>query len=105
MGLEWSEWRRLGAECGEDRPGLYRIGADGFDHLLYVGETRNVRDRVQSHARLGWGVNSPGISFALLPDDTPKYAMRELENDLIAAHFGQLGFPPLAQFNDGPGPS
>ncbi len=100
MGLEWSDWFELPAAGIEAVPALYRIAGDGSG-LLYVGETLNLRARLLSHVTRDWGTAVPRVSFARVERGAAKHQLHELENDLIAAHFEQVGVPPAFQFGNG----
>ncbi len=100
MGLDWSEWKEL--DLGNiqripTQPGVYRI----YDHeelvMLYLGGSRNLRKRIQSHSRRNWGSNV-AFSFHSLPRSLPEYQRMEIENDLIGGYYLERVKAPRFQF-------
>jgi hypothetical protein len=101
MGLAWSPWVSLQTGDSYAGPALYRIALeDAQQSLLYIGETRNFRQRVKEHVRRTWA-GPVVVSFSVLAVGIAKYVLHELENDLIGAHVEQIGSAPVYQFTDG----
>ena len=100
MGLSWSPWADLRAWRDVDGTGLYRIAERGRG-LLYIGESAALAARLRSHARSDWRAGVPMVSVASVAGVPAKYRLHELECDLIAGHFDELGTVPAMQFLDG----
>lgn len=101
MGIEWSELFGLKQTRPYEFPSktaLYKILDSSSQTLLYVGETRNLRNRVRSHSRSDWGDYDPVLAFHLLPEDTKDYQRREMETDLLGGYFAMCGTPPVFQY-------
>ncbi|RMG88629.1 MAG: GIY-YIG nuclease family protein [Candidatus Dadabacteria bacterium] len=98
MGLAWSPPFPL-AEAGSkapSEPGVYRIWRAGETRLEYVGESLNLRSRLAAH---GAKFAGPFLaSFAVPPGPLRKYQLREIETDLLGAHYHQIGAPPARQY-------
>jgi hypothetical protein len=50
--------------------------------------------------RTDWDCERPLGSFCVLPLNTPKQHLHEIENDLIAGHYHSHGSPPAMQFRN-----
>ena len=127
--LSWSEWERLAdaikayeALC-PDLPGLYRVGDEASDLLLYVGEgksllnrLRNLNKAIEYHQR-GRPPGPPHVAGACVASRTSSSdnlwvswvvvtdvdfrERRGLECELIAAHRLYGGKSPICQFGGG----
>ena len=98
MGLDWSDWQQLGEPAVPNSPGVYRI-AQGT-RVIYIGESSGLRARLNAHARNNWGCERPSASYCVLPPNTPKQHLHEIENDLIAGHYHLHGSPSVMQFHN-----
>jgi hypothetical protein len=98
MGLAWSEWQKFDQLVAPKSPGVYRI-TDG-SQVIYIGESSGLAARLKAHARSDWGCDRPLVSFCVLPPNTPKQHLHEIENDLIAGHYHSHGSPPPMQFSN-----
>jgi hypothetical protein len=99
MDLDWSSPEPFSSEATKNlpmAPGLYRIFRPGNEHLAYLGETSNLRQRLRSHARRDWG-SEPRVSVATIAEDRPDYHRAELESDLLDGHIEKTG--PLPPFS------
>jgi len=97
MGLTWSGWAFLasnGCSAAPPSPGVYRIAQ--HDDVVYVGESGDLRGRLQTHAR-SW---DPAAEFSSVatPQAGEVHQRHELENDLIGGFFAERGRSPLRQF-------
>ena len=75
--------------------GVYRAIVPGHPSLLYLGESRDLRRRISTHAsnlEAAW-------EYAVLGDADHSQRL-EIENDLIASHVAAVGIPPLRQFHN-----
>lgn len=97
MGLVWAEPEALArVQRVLRQPGLYRLFSPDGAELVYIGESRNVADRLRGHARnLGAEVL---YSVTYAPDLVHPYQRHELENDLIGYAFELAGCAPRLQF-------
>lgn len=99
MGLEWSEPYRLRdrKEISAPEEGIYRIWYEGHaPPLAYIGESSNVSGRLYSHENNFGG--DAFFSYIQRSDLDAQHKRREIETDLIGAHYLECGGPPLAQF-------
>jgi hypothetical protein len=90
MGIAWTPFAPLDISHilkVPPSPGTYRLFDAEVQELLYIGESQNLRQRLMTHARKMWGGSQPLCSYVSLPEDTPAYQRREIENDLIAAFY------------------
>jgi hypothetical protein len=69
-------------------PGVYKILSSKTHELLYVGETRHLRQRLTEHTQKSWDGAIPLFSYVQMPDDILDYQRHEIENDLIGAFYG-----------------
>lgn len=100
MSLDWSEWKELDLRNIQripTQPGVYRIYASEGLEMLYLGESRNLRMRIQSHSRRGWESNAM-FSYHSLTKSLPEYQRREIENDLIGGYYLERVEAPRFQF-------
>lgn len=105
MGLAWSApapLTRLGLNGAPTSPGVYRIADEG-SRVMYIGQSTGLADRLRSHARSTWPVPALYSLVTLAAGITPTQLL-EVENDLIAGHFGYTGHAPPLQFGEGDEP-
>lgn len=100
MGLAWSAFTPLenGALSSVPKlPGVYKIVDQDSEALLYVGESKNLRNRLATHAVKDWQSPTVFFSYVEFPDDTPSYQRHEIENDLLGGFYAQTRQIPLFQ--------
>ena len=100
MGLQWSTPNQLASITRQGILailGVYKIFDPETGELLYVGETKNLKTRLAAHARKNWQCQKPLYSFVELPEDTPTYQRREVENDLLGGFYAQSQNMPKFQ--------
>ncbi|NYT12773.1 MAG: GIY-YIG nuclease family protein [Methanomassiliicoccales archaeon] len=100
MSLDWSEWMELNLSNVQKiptQPGVYRIYDSEKQEMLYLGESSNLRMRIQSHSRKGWKSNAV-FSYHSLPKSLPEYQRLEIENDLIGGYYLERIVAPRFQF-------
>ena len=99
MGLMWSGPHRLGDRLSTSTPtnGLYRIWYEGETlPLAYIGESSNVPSRLYNHEQT---FGSDAL-FATVDraDLDAAHKRKEIETDLIGAHYLEFEQTPVAQF-------
>lgn len=97
MGLTWSGWASLASRGRSEAPrspGVYRIAQD--DDVVYVGESGDLRGRLQTHAR-SWDAEVT-CSWVATPQADEAYQRHEVKNDLIGGFFAERDRSPLRQF-------
>ena len=100
MGLVWSSKQPLETDrfrTVPDQPGVYAIFDAASGELLYVGESKNLRGRLTSHAKSSWDDRKTAFYFCAMPNLTVKCQRLEIENDLIGAFFETMGTSPVFQ--------
>ena len=96
MGLPWTEFMKLKtAGSLPANPGVYKLVDLGNQKLLYVGETDNLRSRLNQHKRK---FLEAAFSYAKLSPEMFHYERLEIENDLIGYHYYMTGKSPTCQF-------
>jgi predicted GIY-YIG superfamily endonuclease len=96
MGLHWTEFTGLkAAPLAPADVGLYKIVKLDNPELLYVGETDNLRNRLNQHRRQ---FSASAFSYSKLPLQMPHYQRLEMENDLIGYHYHLTDKSPTYQF-------
>lgn len=100
MTLSWSPleaFNQKGLTSVREVAGVYKLIA-GFDQLLYVGESANLRKRLATHLQRSWGDGE--IRFAHCSPPQAEHASQrlEVENDLIAGCYSTTKRPPTLQF-------
>ncbi len=97
MGLHWTEAKPLirGSSQELRGAGLYKILRADTKKLLYIGQSRNLHSRFQSH---DWGRKGRSIWFSKVRQSTLNHQLRELENDLIGAFYHSERDVPPRQF-------
>jgi hypothetical protein len=78
-------------------PGLYQIQDLDTGEVLYIGETRNLRQRLLEHLRRAWG-DPPCFVHSVQVSSVLPHQLKEMENDLIGALYEQSGAAPRFQF-------
>lgn len=94
MGLEWSPIKPLTQRENIPRAsGLYKIILE--KDVVYIGETKNLVDRLRSHNR-----RFKDHQYSLIALDRPSlpHQRNELENDLIGGFYQLCGQAPERQF-------
>jgi hypothetical protein len=94
--LDWSPFSSINVGYFPDKGGLYRITNPSQELLDYIGETANLKERMNSHRVRFKGCS---VSYHVLPDGMHHYQRLELENDLIGMYFEIHQNAPLRQFN------
>jgi len=100
MGLVWSspqKLERLSLRHIPPSPGVYKIFDPDKKELLYVGETKDLNNRMKDHIVKNWRCAEPLVSFVELSGDTPAYQRHELENDLLGGFYAQAKNMPKCQ--------
>jgi hypothetical protein len=101
MGLPWSDVAILQrANLGNvpNSPGVYRIFDLKAMTLLYIGESKYLRNRLIVHTTKTLENSNPLFSYVQFSTDIPKYQLREMENDLIGAFYTETKQIPKYQF-------
>ena len=65
--------------------------------VLYIGETRNLRQRLKAHSGRDWQCR-PGFVYSAQAPSALPHQLKEMENDLIGALYEQSGAAPRFQF-------
>lgn len=100
MGLAWSEPQPLlttKKQAIPQKKGVYKILNATTGELLYVGESKNLQQRIPNHKRKPWGHYQPVFSYAIQSDNILPHQLKELENDLIGAWYSITGRGPAFQ--------
>jgi len=98
--IGWNTPEALSPEAIADTPaspGVYRILDMAAGETVYIGESRNLKDRLRSHQKRQWHCPA-GFSYLAQPTSILPHQLKEMENDLIGRHFGHSGTPPRFQF-------
>jgi hypothetical protein len=101
MGLSWSPFIRFDKGVLKEIPltkSLYRIISSDNNRILYIGETKNLRNRCRSHVNKDWNGKSVGVSYVSFGEDALDFQLRELEVDLIGCYFSIYSEAPLFQY-------
>ncbi|WP_433633755.1 GIY-YIG nuclease family protein [Halomicrococcus sp. NG-SE-24] len=99
MGLRWSARRPLEDALGyvPDGGGVYRIWNSGnCPPLEYIGESVSLKDRLVKHRRNRDG--SLQFSYVPLPDLEEKFQLKQVESELLGAHWLACGEAPVDQY-------
>ncbi|MED4225595.1 GIY-YIG nuclease family protein [Neobacillus cucumis] len=99
MGLIWSEFIRV--ENLSQIPniaGVYRIVGDDTNTLVYIGQSKYLRNRLRDHSKKDWGQEIT-YSYSLI-EDAREYQLKEIENDLIGGYFSIDQRVPDFQFKN-----
>jgi hypothetical protein len=78
--------------------GLYKLLDSMKDKVLYLGETKDLRNRLATHRRTYKSQSKTDCSFVVLPASVESYQRRELENDLIGGYYSKSRSAPSDQF-------
>jgi hypothetical protein len=100
MSLDWSDWEDLSLRNIQKiptQPGVYRIYDSEKRVMLCLGESSNLRTRIQGHSRKGWKSNAV-FSYHSLPRSLPEHQRMEIENDLIGGYYLERVESPKFQF-------
>jgi hypothetical protein len=79
-------------------PGVCCIYERNANEPIYIGETSAFLARSATHAVTAWSLHEPWIAVLQLAAGTPKYAIHELESDLLGWHFRRTGRAPVFQY-------
>lgn len=101
MNLKWEQNKVLNNE--EQRklkeiPAVYKIFSG--NELLYIGETKNAKNRFNNHLQKNWGEAEIFFSVSYQDSGILPHQLKELENDLIAGYFSQSEDAPKFQFEN-----
>ena len=55
--------------------------------LLYIGNSKYLRNRLMNHATKSWESSNPLFSYVQFSTDISKYQLTKMENDLIGAFY------------------
>ncbi len=103
MGLSWSACAPLETASlprVPKSPGVYKLFDQEKGELLYIGESKNLRDRITTHAAKNWECSIAYFSYVELPHDTPAYQRHEIENDLLGGFYALTRHIPKFQLID-----
>ena len=96
MGLVWTEF--VGFDDLNNvpaLPGIYKIVEVNNNGLLYIGETKNLKNRLKTHKKK---FPNEAFSYCELSNKAPRYQRLEMENDLIGHYYDITGKTPAYQF-------
>ena len=96
MGLVWTEF--VGFNDSKNvptLPGIYKIVEVKNNELLYIGETKNLKNRLKTHKKK---FSKEAFSYSKLVVEMPRYQRLEIENDLIGQYYDTTGKAPAFQF-------
>lgn len=99
MGLSWSEPLDLEATTGEipSYGGVYRLWeSEKASPLRYLGETVNLSNRLGTHRRAYEGELQ--VSYAPLTEYVRKFQLKQVETDLLGAHWLACQQAPQDQY-------
>ncbi|MFA0117059.1 GIY-YIG nuclease family protein [Vibrio breoganii] len=77
---------------------IYRLLNANSKEVIYIGETKNLANRLRAHARADWGENPVCFSFVDDLNLEASHLRHEIEVDLIGAFFEELARTPLFQY-------
>ena len=98
MELSWTAFKKLKtAGLLPDNPGVYKLVDLANQELLYVGETNNLRSRLNQHKRK---FLEAAFSYVNLSPEMFHYERLEMENDLVGYHYHMTGKSPTCQFGN-----
>ena len=95
-------WQRARLADGASLPngaGIYCIYERNADEPVYIGETSALLARSATHAARPWSLSEPSLAALAVADGTPKYALHELESDLLGWQFWRTGRAPVFQYH------
>ena len=99
MRLPWEQPLQLHEASLErlpEDPAIYMMNQG--EKLLYIGETKRLRSRLNSHKKGKFHDKDVKVSYALCPKMHERYQRLEWENDCIGACVGRTKEPPELQF-------
>jgi len=101
MKLAWNEFQLISEQ--QDVPsksGIYKIINTKTQELQYIGESKNLNNRLFNHKQ-----RFPRAQFSYIETTSsiPKYQRLEIENDLIGHYYEQNRLAPRNQFLRGTG--
>jgi hypothetical protein len=102
MGVPWSRDSLLCAESLKqlsNNPAVYKIFDAKNGVLVYIGETKKLKNRFMQHSRTYQDIGL-SFSFYVLPESTKEHELHEIENDLIGAYYFQTLSVPKYQFSN-----
>ncbi|WP_338452542.1 GIY-YIG nuclease family protein [Niallia oryzisoli] len=99
MGLPWLKFitKEQLSEVPSSK-GVYRIKGIETNSLLYIGQSKKLKERLKEHNRKEWG-QEVEFSYFILKDATD-YHLKEIENDLIGAFYSIDKSVPTYQFKN-----
>src|SRR5260221_6230669 len=104
MELTWSQADYLNDAAVRrtpNAPGVYKLFCFSTDLkeqvLLYIGQSKILRERLRTHSVKNWGCLTLCFSFSAMQSDIRTYQLCELENDLIAGYYDRMRVAPIYQ--------
>jgi hypothetical protein len=94
MGLQWEP---LSVAANLSLPGLYRIVAKGHKEIVYIGQSADLKTRMNVHVSKYCVRDECRIDIVKQPKHIDKATLLELENDLIGAFVHKFGRLPKYQ--------
>jgi predicted GIY-YIG superfamily endonuclease len=96
MGLSWTEFEKL-KTVGllPANPAVYKLVDLANQELLYLGETDNLRSRLNQHKKK---FLKAAFSYVNLSSEMLQYKRLEIKNDLIGYHYYITGKSPIWRF-------
>lgn len=104
MYLNWSKSMMLESsqiKLVPEHAAVYRLIDAISKEVIYIGETKNLANRLTSHARAYWGGRTVCFSFVDDLDLSESHVRHEIEVDLIGAFFEEKNRIPLFQYGEG----
>lgn len=101
MGLDWSEPEVLSSatiNLLDNTPAVYRIMDSPSQEVIYIGETKDLQNRLKAHAKKAWNGENTRFSFAQGIDLSESHLRHEIEVDLIGAYFEEKQRVPCFQY-------
>lgn len=101
MGLQWSELMPLTLASMQKVPfagGVYRVIDLDNNTIIYIGESKTLRNRLSSHCKTPWPTTKPYFSFAHPKGMDASHRRHEVESDLIGAFYCKYKSLPLEQY-------
>ncbi len=102
MGLTWTDLKESSEIKNSKIPisaGVYKIFNEKKE-LLYIGETKKLKNRIMTHISKNWGENYILISYCVLDRDILSFQLKEIENDLIGSYCYNYSKNPKYQFGN-----
>ena len=96
MELVWTEFMGFNdLKNVPNLPGIYKIVEVKNNELFYIGETKNLKNRLKTHKKK---FPTEVFSYCKLSNRVPRYQRLEIENDLIGQYYDTTGKAPAFQF-------